>query len=252
MCGDFASSLRTLAVLSMQDSVRSHLISAIKAPNDDAELRAVRALHHLGTRETLTVAQDLCRSASPKKRRLGCTILAQLGVPERTFPRECVATLFELLRTERAPQVLETLFLSFWHLAEYVDAQQVISSAARYKTHPDDRVRWGVVMALYHHTDQSLALDMLLELMNDDDSDVREWATFAVGAISDVDSFGVREALAARLTDIEAHTRGEALFGLAKRGDSRAVAIIAGKSPDFTETYHFSEAEALLKESGTI
>lgn len=51
----------------------------------------------------------------------------------------------------------------------------------------------------------------------------RAWATFALGAVSEEDSSAFRDALAANLTDADDEVRGEAIAGLAKRRDGRAV-----------------------------
>ena len=59
--------------------------------------------------------------------------------------------------------------------------------------------------------------------------DCRNWATFALGALSELDSPAIREALAARLADADDEVRGEAIGGLAKRQDERAVDAILGE-----------------------
>jgi hypothetical protein len=95
--------------------------------------------------------------------------------------------------------------------------------------HPGPDVRLSVARAL----PSILGIDQvppddpgiitLLRLMTDDDSDVRDWATFGVGSRVAVDSDEIRDALIARLTDPDADTRLEALVGLARRRDPRAL-----------------------------
>jgi HEAT repeat protein len=61
-------------------------------------------------------------------------------------------------------------------------------------------------------------------LAADEDSDVRDWATFGLAQQITLDTPAIREVLARRLTDSDDDTRAEAIVGLAERGDERAVA----------------------------
>jgi hypothetical protein len=64
---------------------------------------------------------------------------------------------------------------------------------------------------------------VILELTADRAGAVRDWACFAVGAQSLVDGEAVRHALATRLRDRHQACRAEAVLGLARRRDDRAV-----------------------------
>lgn len=65
----------------------------------------------------------------------------------------------------------------------------------------------------------------LIELSADDNDHVRDWATFGIGQMLDVDSVAVRDALMRRLDDRHDDTRFEGLVGLARRRDRRAVPV---------------------------
>ena len=74
--------------------------------------------------------------------------------------------------------------------------------------------------------------------MVDEDNDVRDWATFGIGQLLDDDSFEIRSALVQRLDDFDIDTRWEAIVGLARRHDRRAVeplrqALATGAVPFF-------------------
>jgi HEAT repeat protein len=71
------------------------------------------------------------------------------------------------------------------------------------------------------------AQGVLLTLMRDGDTSVRDRATFAVGSLSDHDSPRIRSALFERLQDEDAAVANEAALGLARRRDARAIAYIA-------------------------
>jgi len=62
--------------------------------------------------------------------------------------------------------------------------------------------------------------------MTDVDDSVRDWATFGIGSLCDIDTPELRDALAARLADADEEVRGEAVVGLATRGDNRAIRAI--------------------------
>ena len=68
-------------------------------------------------------------------------------------------------------------------------------------------------------------LDSLLELMRDPHHEVRDWATFTVAARDD-DGEEVRQALLARASDRDFDARSEALWGLARRRDARAIPLL--------------------------
>ena len=67
-----------------------------------------------------------------------------------------------------------------------------------------------------------LAIKTKIEMSSDADEVVRDWATFGLGAIN-VDTPEIRAALFARIADEDEITRGEALVGLARRKDQRAI-----------------------------
>ncbi|MGL5446928.1 MAG: HEAT repeat domain-containing protein [Rhabdaerophilum sp.] len=86
----------------------------------------------------------------------------------------------------------------------------------RFRRHPDAEIRFQVALALGGRK-ESEAESMLLELMEDPDSEVRDWATFGIGSYvrrENRDNPAIRQALLARLDDTDASTRAEALCGL--------------------------------------
>ena len=123
-------------------------------------------------------------------------------------------------------------------LAEAVDAAS--GQAAAYSTvleladHESAAVRTAVARALPHlavldpnEPFLAFALDALISLSADPDGEVRNWACFGLGTqLDDEDGTWIREALAARLTDTHDEARREALVGLARRRDPRALPAV--------------------------
>ena len=56
---------------------------------------------------------------------------------------------------------------------------------------------------------------------------MRDWATFSLAQVTTADTPLVREALNARLCDSDSGARSEAMMGLARRKDPRAIPAVA-------------------------
>lgn len=196
------------------------LINVALCEHDD-HLRwdAICALQRRGSDEVFQRAAALCGSFCEFERELGADILGQLDISEEPLLQNRVALLLEMLETERAPRVLIAVLSALGHQRSV----EAIEPASRLRHHDDNDVRFAVVMALMYQ-DHPVAVASLIELTRDRNSDVRDWATFALGTQSEMDSREIREALAARLSDEDDDTRCEALVGLARRGDDRVVA----------------------------
>ena len=203
-------------------SVDELVNAALGDLDEDKAWEAVAALHFRGTAEVLQRARTLCESDCCQEQRLGADILGQLGVPNRSFPAECTSILIRMLDNERDADVLQAIFVAFWHLD---DDPRVYRFAAAYAEHHDPDVRHAVVLALTGYEDP-IAVNCLIRLMTDSDSDVRDWATFGIGTQLNLDTPEIRAALLARLDDADDDTRGEAMIGMARRKDQRVISAI--------------------------
>jgi HEAT repeat protein len=190
---------------------------ALTDPDENTAWQAVVMLHFRGTREVFETARRLCASECPRERTLGANILGQLGVPNRAFPKEAVKVLRELLDVETDEDVLDAASIALGHTPD----ASAVPSLVRLKRHPNDRVRFAVVFALAGYEDD-LAIKTKIEMSNDEDELVRDWATCGLGGI-DLDTPEIRAALLARVADEDEITRGEALVGLARRKDQRGI-----------------------------
>lgn len=197
------------------------LISVALAVDDDACSEIVSLLHHRATREVLESAQSLSQSECGDERSLGAWILGQLGVPERVFPEECLATLHGMLEVERDAEVLPSICAALGFLNDPRSVVRLVPLA----DHPLAEVRFHVAIALQGQSD-ALAVQTLIRLSEDADGDVRDWATFALGSQLDEDTPAIREALLRRLDDTDPTARGEAMVGLARRKDERVIAAL--------------------------
>lgn len=215
--------------------------------DDDLPWEAVRTLQTTGSREVLERAADWCRSEVPLKRARGLDILAQLGLtaehPKNNFPEECFSVVSSAVEREKDPLPLRSAIHALGHIGNALAVPLLIE----HRYHPSAEVRFAVAFALGNFPNDERSACALLELMRDDVANVRDWATFGLGVQGKLDSQEIRQGLADRLTDTDRDARGEALCGLAKRRDTRALpALIAELNQAEPSDRAFEAAEAFL------
>jgi HEAT repeat protein len=197
---------------------------ACREEDEDTYWDMVWILQKRGSDEEFAAASKLCESENPKERSLGVDILAQLGIPERTFPQQCGDIILKLLSSEEDSNVLASIGFAFGHSND----SRSVSPLVKFKDHPDANVRLGVVFGLTCQENE-LAIQALIDLSSDEDKDVRNWATFGLGSQIEADTQAIRDALFQRVMletgedDTIAEIRGEALLGLAVRKDERVI-----------------------------
>ncbi len=187
---------------------------------------AIYGLHRRGSREVLDAALAMATDLDPFRRGRAADILGQLGSPARHYPGQCWRTLADLACHDPEPAVQAKAA----HSLGFTGIVRSVPILLELRRHPDSNVRYAVVHALDRFQDEDPEITTpLLELMEDPDEDVRDWATFALGSHSSDDNPVIRAALLARTVDPHDATRQEALVGLARRGDHRAVAPLVAE-----------------------
>lgn len=190
----------------------------LNTEDEDAQWDIIRVLQRRGDVGVFRAACALCESANSEERETGIRLLSQNIVAEKTLRRQSIPVLLELIKKETQPEVLAGLGFAFSHLR----AAAAVRPLRRLRNHPDVEVRWGVVWGLSTQTN-ALAIKTLIELTEDKETKVRDWATFELGQQIDTDTPEIRDALAKRLNDRHYDTRCEALLGLARRKDERVI-----------------------------
>lgn len=191
--------------------------------DDDAPWQAVSVLRLRGTPEVFEVARRYCQSDNPRARSRGLSVLAQLGAgkpdAERPFRDESVSIAISCLE-DPEHEVVES---AAWALS-YLGTEAAITALIGLRANPNPEVRHAVACCItLRNRPEGVAV--LLALMEDEDDDVRNWATFAVGSHEFeeagtwryLDSPEIRAALRARLHDTFEDARREATWGLARR-----------------------------------
>jgi hypothetical protein len=209
------------------------LIEALDLTNANAaskeRLACVYELHHRGEPEIFEAAKNWCTSGEVTERVLAADILSQLGemkdVGEETlrpFTHQTVPLLAKLLDDPDEHVVASSVDA----LDNHNNADPIVERTSL-AFHPSKLVRMAVASALALAWDTtSPAINMLINLSQDQDGDVRDWATFMIGSMGSLDTPEIRKALFARVSDSDYDTRSEALLGLAKRNDERVASLI--------------------------
>jgi HEAT repeat protein len=202
---------------------------------------------------------ELADDPRPRMREMACYILGQLGDPDAeasgsfVYTPEGVPTLVRLLETDSDEEVRAgaASALGFQKVPASLPALCVAA------LHPSAEVRYAVAQALGSFYEEGWddpeaaphraeVMHALLRLMDDEDEDVRDWATFGIHQ-GGHDTPEVRARLWKALDDPHADVRGEAACGLAKFGDRSLIPrleVLLREDPLVT-THFFEAAEEL-------
>lgn len=200
-----------------------NLALSISDFEDDHEYwTLVQRLQELGSSATYGAALLLCKSDDHARRRLACHLLGRMTWNRPEERDEALAVLEDRAFSESHVQVLQAALIALGQLGDPRGLDAVIVRAE----HPSPDVRLAVASSLpslVGDPPRPKALEVLRALMNDPVVAVRDWATFGLGSQLDIDDDPTRAALIERLTDRDPVTNGEALVGLARRHDRRAL-----------------------------
>ncbi len=198
----------------------------------------ISELHQRGSELEFGLAEQLSRDDDPVKREIAADILGQLGIFGHGFHQKSVSLLIGMLNDESADVAASAAF-SLGHRND----EQALEPLLQQLHHENANVRHGVAFALGGF-DEQVAVDALIQLSSDEDDDVKNWATFGLANIMEIDSPEVRAALLARLDEEDAEIRGEALIGLARRKEKKAIKAIAKElAGEFYGNWAVSAAE---------
>ena len=216
---------------------------AIRQEEDsEAYWAAVTSLRAAGPTTVWALVAPLASDARPQVRALVPDVLRYFD--PHPLRDETVALLAEMLSTESEASVLESIALAFVDLRD-VRAQELLPAFLK---HSEPRVRNSALHGLLTVVGANTAR-YFVQASSDDDSDVRNWATFGLRLLledaerQDVsNNIEALDALVARLDDQEAEVRAEAVLGLAGRGDRRAIPSLKKELGEMPDWNHFLEA----------
>jgi HEAT repeat protein len=129
--------------------------------------------------------------------------------------------LLETIESERHEDALEAIIIALGRTKDFRAIDQLLPFA----NHGSAVVRLAVAFGLLT-VERPDPVEALIELSKDEDPDVRNWATFGLGSLIEIDSQSIRNSLLGRLQEADQEIRGEALVGLALRKDERVLALL--------------------------
>jgi hypothetical protein len=210
----------------------SELLALVSAKDVDADneeyWQPIRVLQHRLPSE-FEVIRTLSRTATAKEQDDAATILGQNSVKHKFDVERCQSALEEMLSR---PNINSPPLASILFALGHLKAPGYVHLLLQFQTHSDARVRYAVATSLGQCREES-AIKALIELSRDSDFEVRNWATFGLGSLSDADSESLRQALVDRLTESDDEIRGEALVGLVVRHDIRAIDLLCREISDW-------------------
>jgi HEAT repeat protein len=190
---------------------------------DDAPWQAVQELRRIGSREIFDKAAEWCGSGEALVRTRGLDVLAQIGRtadhPSNSFADESFLIVSTVLKDEQEIRPLDSAIAALGHL----DNPAGIPLIIQHQSHPNSDIRFAAAFALGSFPNDPRSVECLLLLMRDPDEEVRDWATFGLGVLGDLDSVEIRDALFQRLSDSNEDVRTEAMASLGKRLDHRVL-----------------------------
>ena len=186
--------------------------------DDDDDCLAL--VSYRGGREEYEIGLEYCLSSDPLDRATGADVLSQLGWQDQTFLEETVDVLIPMLKDP--DDHVASCAATALGLRDHPRATPYLIEISE---HRSPLVRRGVVFGLLG-VDDPQAICTLIHLSRDSDADARNWALFGLGSQIGTDTPEIRSALFDGLDDPFDEARGEALVGLAVRGDARVVDAI--------------------------
>jgi HEAT repeat protein len=201
-------------------SSKEIIAEALSTADDDAKWKCVGKLHFRGGENEFRLAAQLIESVHPDERSLGSSILGQLGCGDRKYVAESVDILIPMLG-DPDPSVVSSAAYALGHRGD----ERAIGPLSKLVDRSEANVRLSVASALGGF-DDDVAINALIQLTSDADDNVRDWATFGLGSQTEADTPTIRAALFARVNEEDGEIRGEALIGLARRNDQRAIDLV--------------------------
>jgi HEAT repeat protein len=202
--------------------VGSRVEAALRTLDNDCRWELIDAIVRECPDDVYEAASRLLTDPGDDARTLGADILGRLVTVDQGQRVRVSRTLRTALVIERSPRAVASIVAALGHVGDPATLDLVFPLVA----HASAEVRLAVAFAVATLSLQPLGPQSrvaLIRLSRDANAEVRDWATHALGTLSDADGPDVRDALLARAEDQCPEARAEALFGLAVRHDPRAV-----------------------------
>ncbi|MBA4150883.1 MAG: HEAT repeat domain-containing protein [Verrucomicrobia bacterium] len=199
-----------------------HTVTVRHSDDDESAERywdAVRVLRCRADQEVMNTAEEWLTGDEPAKRIVAADVLSQVSYGDEGQGEAAAHLLGKALETETDVEVIASLIYALGHTPHPPSCECLL----QFQNHPSEDLRHALAYALPQYEENSAAIAALILLSGDADDEVRDWATFGLGSQIELDTVEIRDALGARLKDIDKETRYEAMVGLARRGDPAVI-----------------------------
>jgi HEAT repeat protein len=217
--------------MSVHEASLKSLVACALQDDGERAWSAVNALRCRGTPELLEVLERLARARNPRKRELALRVAGQLmtvGTPSpgqgpryRDWGQAASQQLLSRALGDGDARVRAAAISGLGTRPLPSALPRLLESLHA----PQATLRLALATALGSY-DEEASARALTTLMRDEDRHVRNWATFSLGSLLRFDDEAVREALLRQCAQADPEIRGEALVGLARRGDARVDPLI--------------------------
>lgn len=223
-------------------------VQLARPAGDEEEYEAVRELLREVAADgpvALRLGRALLDAPDPVVRATGCDLLSNASELHESVHQDVATTVLAIAARESDDHVCRSIARALG-AAQDRRAVPVLVALA---DHTDEVVRLQVAVSLPSvATGEADGADVrtLIRLARDQDEEVRNWATFGLGFQLEVDTREIRDALWERVGDEHRDAREEAIRGLARRHDPRAIALIAELLDEDDAHVHTFYAAAIL------
>jgi HEAT repeat protein len=176
-----------------------------------------------GTEDEFLLAEKYCQSTTTVQRSVGAAVLGQLGFGLEAQREKSVQVLIGLL-SDPEEKIIEDAISALGHWRD----SRAVPYLVAFKNHSNEDIRFSVAFALASK-DEENAVAALCELSRDSDRDVRNYATWALGSMTELDTEAIREVFLARVVEEDDEIRGEALVGLARVRHPLALELVVAE-----------------------
>jgi len=196
-------------------SILQLIHKAYKEEDDNAYMEYIHAIRKRANTQTLEIVRSMVYSKDHIKRDMAASILSQIAYPSKSFKGEAVYLLGRLL-DDKHKDVITSAIYGFGHRRCTRFANKIASLGNTESL----QIKEALSFTLGWYENQE-SIYTLIRLMQDENDDVRNWATFSLAQINESNTQTIRDALFHNLSDQVLEIRGEALLGLARRKDER-------------------------------
>jgi len=187
--------------------------------DDEIYMSYIHELRKRGNHKVFNLAKEYAYSKEPVKRDISASVLSQIGYKSGAFKGESIHLLSKLLNDKNV-EVLSSAIYAFG----FRKCTRYAKKLASFITLNSKEVNEALAFSLGGYEDHD-AVDALILLMKNKDFDIRNWATFSLAQITEMNSQKIRDALFENVND-EKEIRGEAMLGLARKKDKRVIDVI--------------------------